>query len=87
MDCRPFSIQDMLPLFPQFDSLIRFIVEDTVEESVHTICQHRASRMDMGMGQPGGGSGAAAASATGGRSKGSLTIRDVTLLLRLDQDV
>lgn len=55
----------------------RFVVERTIEENVHRLCQQRAAAMDL-----------SAASVKRGSSKeqGALTVRDVALLLRQPEE-
>eukprot|EP00887_Chlorella_sp_A99_P002685 scaffold6.g2685.t1 len=52
----------------------RFVIEETIEENVHKLCQARAAAMDL--------SAASVKRSAGARERGSLTLLDVALLLR-----
>jgi E3 ubiquitin-protein ligase SHPRH len=56
----------------------RFVVERTIEENVHRLCQQRAAAMDL--------SAASVKRAGGTKEQGALTVRDVALLLRQPEE-
>ena len=81
---------------PPHPSASRFVVEDTVEESVHALSQQRAARMDCGAytesspdAPRGTGSGGVRSPVKGQRAAaaggGVLTVHDVAVLLRLSE--
>ncbi|KAL4857890.1 E3 ubiquitin-protein ligase [Chlorella vulgaris] len=56
----------------------RFVVQHTIEENVHRLCQQRAAAMDL--------SAASVTRAVGNQKEGALTVRDVAQLLRRPED-
>ena len=93
--CTPLTSLQSAPPHP---SSSRFVVEDTVEESVHALSQQRAARMDCGaytmtpVTAPGDAGGRGVRSpvkmqraAAAGGAGGVLTVRDVAVLLRLSE--